>query len=157
MLAYSPLGSAQLGNLFLTHLRRAGELNRAAFDFPVRDARIGHMDLPQTPSLCPQCHQPVPPEWYFCANCGKNLREKPPSTAWLMQIGLYLLSVFLPPLGLWPGMKYLRSSHAPARRVGIIVAVLTAISFVVSLMIFERWLSNAVQQASNTLSGFGGF
>ncbi len=74
-----------------------------------------------------------------------------------MQVGLYLLSVLLPPLGLWPGMKYLRSSYAPARRVGIIVAVLTAVSFVVSLIIFEHWLSNAVQQASNTLNSFGGF
>ena len=113
------------------------------------------MDIPQTPSICPQCHQPIPPEWYFCANCGKNLKEKPPSTTVLTQLGLYILSVFLPPLGLWPGMKYLKSSYKPARRVGIVIAVLTAISFVVSLVVFEQWLSNAVKQASSGLLGGG--
>ena len=116
------------------------------------------MDLPQMQSLCPQCHQTISPEWYFCANCGKNLKEKPPSTTWLAQTSLYLLSIFLPPLGLWPGMKYVRSSYPPARRVGIIIIVLTAVSLVVGFVILERWLSNAVQQAtSSDLGGLGGF
>ena len=116
------------------------------------------MDIPQAQPLCPRCHQPILPEWYFCANCGKSLREKPPSTTWITQTGLYLLSIFLPPLGLWPGMKYIRSSYAPARRVGIIIIILTVISLVVGFVILEQWLSNAVQQATNSdLIGLSGF
>jgi len=117
-----------------------------------------HMDAPQTFPACPQCHQAVSPEWYFCANCGKNLKEKPPSTSWLTQTWLYLLSALLPPLGLWPGMKYLKSSYPPARRVGIIIVIITVISFVIGFVIFYQWLNNAVQQAQTMdLSGLGGF
>jgi len=55
-------------------------------------------------------------------------------------------------------MKYVRSSYPPARRVGIIIIVLTAVSLVVGFVILERWLSNAVQQAtSSDLGGLGGF
>ncbi|MEK7180727.1 MAG: zinc ribbon domain-containing protein [Patescibacteria group bacterium] len=103
--------------------------------------------------ICPTCHQPVTAEWFFCPNCGKNLKEKPPSTTWLMQTGLYLLAVLLTPLGLWPGIKYLRSHDAHARRVGIIVVVLTSLSFIISIWLFSLLFGNAFQQANSILNG----
>jgi len=51
-------------------------------------------------AVCPTCHQPVSPEDYFCPNCGKDLKAKPLSVSITTQIGIYLLSIFLPPLGL---------------------------------------------------------
>ncbi|MBI3589533.1 MAG: zinc ribbon domain-containing protein [Candidatus Liptonbacteria bacterium] len=107
--------------------------------------------------VCPTCHQPVTAEWYFCPNCGKNLKEKPLSITWFTQTWLYLLSIFLPPLGLWPGMKYLRSHNAPTRRVGFIVVVLTILSLIISIWLFATWFNRAVQQANNALNGFGNF
>jgi len=105
--------------------------------------------------ICSICHQPVQIEWYFCPNCGKKLKEKSLSTTWFAQIGLYCLSVFLPPLGLWPGIKYLRSIDAPARRVGFIVVVLTILSLIISIWFFNKVLNNAFQQVNNTLKGLG--
>ena len=69
-------------------------------------------------NTCPQCHQPIQPDWYFCQNCGKELKAKPRSTTVLAQVGIYALSVFLPPLGLWPGIKYVREADPKAEQCG---------------------------------------
>lgn len=99
---------------------------------------------------CPNCHQPVLPEYYFCPNCGKNLKEKlVPVSAW-SQIGIYFLSVFLPPLGLWPGIKYVMKESRQAKIVGTIAIVLTVISTIVTLWltygVFQNYL-NTLQQS----------
>ena len=91
--------------------------------------------------VCPQCHQPILPEYYFCPNCGKNLKEKEvPVSVWA-QVGVYLVSVFLPPLGLWPGIKYVMKPNKQAKLVGWIAIGLTIISTIVTL-----WLTYGVFQ-----------
>jgi uncharacterized membrane protein YqaE (UPF0057 family) len=70
-------------------------------------------------------------EFYFCPNCGNNLRERPKPISILTQIGLYILAIFLPPLGLWPGIKYLAKKGKQAKWVGSITIVLTLISSVI--------------------------
>jgi hypothetical protein len=44
------------------------------------------------------------------------------------QIGLYSLSLLLPPLGLWPGIKYLLQDNPKAKVVGAVAILLTVIS-----------------------------
>jgi predicted amidophosphoribosyltransferase len=105
------------------------------------------------PLLCPVCHQPVTPEEYFCPNCGKSLKEKPPSTRWWTQLGLYALSVCLPPLGLWPAWKYLRSADQSARRVGWIAVALTAVSLVASIFLFQIIMNQLTQSLNASLGG----
>lgn len=83
--------------------------------------------------VCPVCHQTVLVEYYFCPNCGNNLKEKPMAISALTQIGLYALAVFLPPLGLWPGLKYFMKNSPQAKRVGMITIVLTLISTVLTI------------------------
>lgn len=100
-------------------------------------------------TLCPICHQPVLPDAYFCPNCGAPLRAKPPSTAWWSQLGVYALSFFLPPLGLWPAVKYIRSDDAAARRVGWIAVVLTAASIVVMIWLTEALINSLQSQLNN--------
>src|SRR6185436_14806278 len=91
---------------------------------------------------CPQCRQPIQPEWYFCQNCGKDLKAKPRSTAALTQIGIYALSVLLPPLGLWPGIQYMRESDPKARQIGMIAIALTIIATIATV-----WVSYAFVQS----------
>ena len=105
------------------------------------------------PTLCPVCHQPIPAAAYFCPNCGAPLRPKPPSTAWWSQLGIYALSLFLPPLGLWPAVKYIRSNDETARWVGWIAVALTVIS--IALVVWEtraltQYLQNQLDNASLT-------
>jgi len=89
------------------------------------------------PTVCKFCGQAVLSNYYFCPYCGKKLIEPPLTT--IKEIGVYLLSVFLPPLGLWPGIKYILQKNARSKRVGSIAIILTIISTIVTL-----WLSVAV-------------
>jgi len=86
-------------------------------------------------SICPKCLLPVLPVFYFCPNCGKNLRPKPMPTTIGKQIGIYLLSFFLPPYGLWPGIKYLRQEDAKSKIVGGIAIMLTITAFIISYFV----------------------
>jgi hypothetical protein len=89
------------------------------------------------PTICPFCHFTLNETFYFCPNCGKKINE-PPITI-LKEISVYLISILLPPLGLWPGIKYLFSKNARTKRAGMIAIALTIISTVITL-----WLSVAL-------------
>ncbi len=89
--------------------------------------------MDETNIICSLCHQAIPEKYYFCPNCGNNLKEKPVVVSTIMQIGLYALAIFLPPLGLWPGIKYIMKKGQQAKRVGMITIVLTIISTIVTI------------------------
>lgn len=113
------------------------------------------MDLPS--QTCPQCHLPVPPAAYFCPNCGKALREKPPSVSIGTQIWIYFLSIILPSLaylamGYWPGIRYARSSDPKARQIGIIAIVLLAASTVLTFWLAIVWMQSYVQAQLNSIN-----
>jgi hypothetical protein len=91
---------------------------------------------------CPFCHFQLLQNYYFCPNCGKKINEPPITT--VKEIGVYLLSIFLPPLGLWPGIRCLFSKSQRTKKVGAIAIVLTILSTVITI-----WLSVA---AFNSLS-----
>jgi uncharacterized membrane protein YqaE (UPF0057 family) len=103
--------------------------------------------LPPQQPLCPFCHFPLTQSYYFCPNCGKKLNEPPITT--LKEIGVYLLSIFLPPLGLWPGIRYLFSKNQRTRRAGIIAIILTILSTIITI-----WLTMAFMgQLTQSLTG----
>src|SRR5258708_3542812 len=120
-------------------------------------------DIPPVPSVaitsttCPACGKPVPPEFSFCPNCGKQLKDKSLSTTILMQAWLYFMSVFLPPLGLWPGIKYFKSNDPKTQQIGMIVIVLTVLSTIITIWLSFKLVgvyTDAIYQAT---SGTGGF
>lgn len=104
--------------------------------------------------LCPQCHSPITDSYYFCPNCGKNLKPAPLSTTILSQIGVYALSIFLPPFGLWPAVKYLRQSDEKAKIVGWIAIVLTIVSIIVTTWLATAWFNQINQQVTQQLNRY---
>src|SRR5205809_1073367 len=105
--------------------------------------------MEQSASLvCPYCKFAITPESYFCPNCGKELRSKPLTVSVGRQIGIYLLSFFLPPLGLYPGIKYIRQSNSKTKLVGWIAIGLTVVSIAISLYFYSQF----VQQISSLSS-----
>lgn len=110
---------------------------------------------------CKYCSYPVSENFNFCPNCGKMLKE-PPITL-MKQLGVYALSVFLPPLGLWPGIRYLMQKDDKAKIVGLIAIVLTIASSAITiywsmgllngLIGQNAAMTNQLQQLQNTGPG----
>lgn len=73
------------------------------------------------------------------------------------QVGLYLLSLFLPPLGLWPGFKYLFQKDIKAKMVGLTAIILTFISFVaayyLTLGLIDQLKNQLNIQLGNQING----
>ena len=98
---------------------------------------------------CEKCKYQIQTDWYFCPNCGKILKEKPITIR--KQIGIYLVSFFLAPLGLGWGFRYIRSKDKKIKLVGIISIVLTVISMVLLILAFK----NLMDQYSTMLNNYG--
>jgi hypothetical protein len=101
---------------------------------------------------CPACKQNIQAEYYFCPNCGRKLKEKPQPTTMLRQILVYLLSFFLPPLGLWPGIKYLKQKDNKSKIIGVISIVLTVVSAAISIWLYFGLIRTINQQLNQQLN-----
>jgi hypothetical protein len=104
-------------------------------------------------NICPSCHQTILPGYYFCPNCGFNLKSKPVSISISAQIGTYILAVLLPPLGLWPGLKYLAEKNPQAKRIGMIAIILTLISAVLMIWGIFALFGNYINEMQGALGG----
>lgn len=87
-------------------------------------------------NYCKNCKTLLYPIYNFCPTCGLKIKDPVITVSVAKQIGVYLLSFFLPPLGLWPGIKYLRQGSEKVKMVGIIAVVLTVLSVIISLWAF---------------------
>jgi len=81
---------------------------------------------------CSSCKSRISPDYFFCAHCGKKLRQSPISLSFGKQIGVYALSVFCPPFGLFPAFRYLQQPTMKATVIGCIAMVLTSLSLIIS-------------------------
>lgn len=72
------------------------------------------------------------------------------------QIGIYLLSIFLPPFGLWPGIKYLRQTNQKAQIIGTVAIILTVLSIGISLWMSINLLKNVQIQVNTQLEQYSG-
>ena len=70
------------------------------------------------------------------------MKEKPLSTGIWTQLGVYAISIILPPLFIGWTIKYLKSSDPAAKRIGIISLVLTIVAIGVAI-----WLSLAISKS----------
>lgn len=105
------------------------------------------------PTICPQCHQPVSPSFYYCPNCGKKLSDPPLSTSGFTQTWIYAVSILLPPLGLWPAVKYIKNPDPGAKQIGWIAVVLTVISTGLTLWLTFAFLNSYINSISQSLGG----
>jgi predicted amidophosphoribosyltransferase len=106
------------------------------------------------PTTCPQCHFQIQSTFYFCPNCGKNLKPAPLSTSIGRQIGIYAVSIFLPPLGIVPGMKYLLQKDSNAKLVGIIAILLTILSSGITVWYTIQFINQINTQVNSQLNNY---
>ncbi len=115
---------------------------------------------PTMPAICPECHLPVRPEFYFCPNCGKRLSEPPLATDLGSQLWLYVFSAILPVIcylavSYWQGIKYARSSDPAARRIGWIAIAIISISTIITFWLAAVWINGLLQSATSSLGSVG--
>ena len=117
---------------------------------------------PLSPLLCVTCHQSLQPEYYFCPNCGTQVKLPPLSTSSTSQLWLYSLSIILPSLcyiiiGKWKGLQYLKSEDKKAKTIGIIATLLLVVSTVLTFWYVYMITQKIIQQAlTNVTSDIGG-
>lgn len=110
----------------------------------------------ETTQICPNCETVSSSTAYFCPNCGKKLREKPLSTTFTRQIGIYLISFFLPPFGLSTGFKYLKQKDSKEKTIGIVAILLTIASLAISIMIFGNFMNSLSKLYNGQLNSYQG-
>lgn len=103
---------------------------------------------------CPFCFAVINLTDIFCPHCSKKLKEKPLSSSIWKQIGIYLLSFFLPPLGFWPAFKYLHQTDSKLKKIGYIAVILTVISIVVTLYFTVNLVGQVNTQINSELRNF---
>jgi len=103
---------------------------------------------------CSVCHQEILETYYFCPNCGNNLKEAIAPVSVITQISLYILAILLPPLGLWPGIKYLMKKNRQAKTIGTVVIVLTIISIIVVTWAIFGLFNDYINQLNEVLGTF---
>lgn len=97
------------------------------------DQAISFQTASEQTEICKYCKTTISMGVYYCPNCGKKLRDKPPSTGVGAQVGLYLLSILLPPFGIIPAIRYLRQKETKSKVVGMVALILTVFSIVATL------------------------
>ncbi|MFH0818531.1 MAG: zinc ribbon domain-containing protein [Patescibacteria group bacterium] len=104
-------------------------------------------------AMCPTCHQLIQEEYYFCPNCGQNLKEKPTAISIPAQIGWYIFAIILPPLGLWPGIKLMMKKSSQSKRVGIIIVILTLTSTILMSWAIISLFNSYLEQLNSAFYG----
>jgi hypothetical protein len=114
--------------------------------------------IPATaPLVCPYCHQPVLPTYYFCPNCGTKLNLAPLSTSVGTQAWIYAFSAILPMIlfimvSKWPGITYYKSSDQKAKSIGTIAIIILTASTLITIWLGYVWTMEAIQSSVNSIN-----
>ena len=108
-------------------------------------------------AVCPVCHQPIQPEYYFCPNCGTSLRQAPLSTSLSAQVKLYAFSIILPwilfiMVTKWKGLAYSKSKDPKERQIGIIAWVLIILSTIFTFWLAYVFTQQAIQSSISSIN-----
>lgn len=107
--------------------------------------------------ICPNCHQPILPSYYFCPNCGYKLSTPPLSTSVGAQVLIYAFSVILPWIAFimitkWPGVKYFKSSDEKTKMIGAIAWSLLILSTIFTIWAAYVWTEEAIQSSIQSIN-----
>jgi hypothetical protein len=64
------------------------------------------------------------------------------------------MSILLPPLGLWPGIKYVFQKDEKTKLVGIIAIILTVLSSIITFWLFSGFMSGILNSSLGSLNQY---
>ena len=108
-------------------------------------------------NLCPVCHQPILPQYYFCPNCGTKLNSIPLSTTPGTQAWIYAFSIILPMMCFlfvtrWPGVKYYKSTDPKVKLIGEIAWTLLILSTIITIWLVYVWTQQMIQSSIGSIN-----
>lgn len=103
-------------------------------------------------AICPTCHINVRLGDYYCFNCGKNLKPKPPSTSASAQIILYIKSALVPPFGLYWAARYLKQYDRKSKIVGLVAIVITLTTFIYLIIVTNNFIKTVNKEVNKQLN-----
>jgi hypothetical protein len=106
-------------------------------------------------NTCRQCQNPITENVYFCPNCGKKIKEPPFKLKWGNVFGILFASILLPPLGIFPGLRYLRYKELSAKILGLSAIILTLLFTFIMFYVFIGFFNN-MNKTYNTIYNMGG-
>lgn len=106
---------------------------------------------PPTPQqlVCKKCGSPITEAYFFCPKCGKKIKEPPYKFSLATTIVVILESVLLPPLGLFPGFRYLRMKETGAKILGTTAIVITIIATILMVMFLKNYINGVNSQLND--------
>jgi len=90
---------------------------------------------------CGKCKKPLSEFSYFCPNCGNKIINKPFKLTIKTILYVITLSIFFPPLGIFPGFKYLRYKEISAKLFGLLTIVITLIFTYLMFYVFIKFMN----------------
>ena len=106
----------------------------------------------QENAFCPTCHTKVRLSDYYCFNCGKNLKPKPPPTSASGQITLYIKSALVPPFGLYWAIRYLKQPDRKSKIAGLVAIAVTLITFTYLIIITNKFIKTVNEGVNKQLN-----
>jgi hypothetical protein len=107
-------------------------------------------------TLCPACHVVVRPGDYFCFNCGKNLHPAPPSMSFGTLLSFIAGSIFLPPMGVIWGFRYIKNQDSKAKMFGVSLILITIIELLILVDVTVKaynTINDQIQQQLPNIQG----
>lgn len=114
------------------------------------------MDPASVSPVCPVCHVSVRPADYFCYNCGKNLHPVPPSTTPGTILKIMLGSIFLAPMGIIWGFRYIPQKDVRSKIVGFAAMALSILTLVILVQYTVSTINTVQSQVNKQLENFQG-
>ena len=99
--------------------------------------------------ICKNCKQLVPSVSFFCPTCGKKIKEPPYKFSFLGVTGVVLESVLLPPMGIVPGIRYLRREETSAKMVGLLAIIITIAATVFMVAFLMNYINSVNSQLND--------
>jgi uncharacterized BrkB/YihY/UPF0761 family membrane protein len=105
---------------------------------------------------CPFCNKEIRPTDTYCPNCGTKLPDVDLPFSTKQKIKIYLISVFLAPLGLYWFFKYFKNEDTDKRRTAFIALYITIFMLLTSgAVIYYYYLQIPRYMEMYNYSGLG--
>jgi len=104
---------------------------------------------PENTVICKHCQKLAPSTSFFCPNCGKKIQDAPYKFSVMTWAGVILESILLPPLGIIPGIRYLKKEETGAKVLGITAIIITIFMTIFTIMFLKSFIETTNRQLND--------